>query len=102
MVAALNTAKYDDSALVLFSSIGSFFCSGVDLHFLTTGDRRVAARQMADALRYAWDGADCPVVLVKMKTVLLGVESKNEWDDTGQPPIILPILRAHFLPKSLS
>lgn len=54
VVAALNTAKYDDSALVLFSSIGSFFCSGVDLHFLTTGDRRVAARQMADALRYAW------------------------------------------------
>ncbi|KAK7115390.1 testis-specific chromodomain protein Y 2-like [Littorina saxatilis] len=51
VVAALNTAKYDDSSLVLFSSIGSFFCSGIDLHFLTTGDRRVAARQMADALR---------------------------------------------------
>lgn len=101
MVAALNTAKYDDSALVLFSSIGSFFCSGVDLHFLTTGDRRVAARQMADALRYAWDGADCPVVLVKMKRVLVGVESK-EWDETGQPPLILPIFPAHFLPKSLS
>ena len=95
MVAALNTAKYDDSALVLFSSIGSFFCSGVDLHFLTTGDRQVAARQMADALRYAWDGASCPVVLVKMKTVLL-------WDETGQPPIILPILSAQFLPKTLS
>nr|KAG5712936.1 hypothetical protein BaRGS_021730 [Batillaria attramentaria] len=51
VVAALNTAKYDDSSLVLFSSIGNFFCSGTDLHFLVTGDRRVAARQMADALR---------------------------------------------------
>ncbi|XP_076470408.1 uncharacterized protein LOC143300542 [Babylonia areolata] len=51
VVAALNTAKYDDSSLVLFSSIGNFFCSGVDLRFLTSGDRRVAARQMSDALR---------------------------------------------------
>lgn len=52
VVAALNTAKYDDSSLVLFGGIGNVFSSGTDLHFLVTGDRRVAARQMADALRY--------------------------------------------------
>jgi len=47
---AMNSAKYDDSHLVLFSSLGNVFCSGTDLHFLVTGDRRIAARQMADSI----------------------------------------------------
>ncbi|XP_012935775.1 chromodomain Y-like protein 2 isoform X2 [Aplysia californica] len=51
MVSALNSAKYDDSHLVLFSSLGNVFCSGTDLHFLVSGDRRMAARQMADSIR---------------------------------------------------
>ncbi|XP_045192755.2 chromodomain Y-like protein isoform X2 [Mercenaria mercenaria] len=48
---ALNAAKYDDSNLVMFSGLCNVFCSGVDLHYLTVGDKKVAARQMADALR---------------------------------------------------
>lgn len=51
VVSALNSAKYDDSHLVMFSSVGSIFCSGIDLHFLLTGERKVQARKMADALR---------------------------------------------------
>ncbi|XP_067651770.1 enoyl-CoA delta isomerase 2-like [Haliotis asinina] len=51
IVSALNSAKYDDSNLVMLSSIGNVFCSGIDLNFLTTGDRRIAARQMVDAVR---------------------------------------------------
>ncbi|CAI9716802.1 Y 2 isoform X1 [Octopus vulgaris] len=51
VVSALNSAKYDDSHLVMFSSLGSVFCSGIDLHFLLTGERKVQARKMADALR---------------------------------------------------
>ncbi|KAK3610381.1 hypothetical protein CHS0354_008661 [Potamilus streckersoni] len=50
-MAALNSAKYDDSSLVMFSGLGNVFCSGIDLHFLISGDRRMAARQMVDALR---------------------------------------------------
>lgn len=48
---ALNAAKYDDSNLVMFSGLGNVFCSGIDLHCLTVGDKKVAARQMTDALR---------------------------------------------------
>ncbi|CAG5118081.1 unnamed protein product [Candidula unifasciata] len=51
VVSALNSAKYDDSHLVLFSSLGNVFCSGTDLHFLVSGDRKMSARQMADAIR---------------------------------------------------
>ncbi|KAH9515532.1 Chromodomain Y-like protein 2 [Bulinus truncatus] len=51
VVSALNSAKYDDSHLVLFSSLGNVFCSGTDLHFLVSGDRKMAARQMTDAIR---------------------------------------------------
>ncbi|GFO43508.1 chromodomain y-like protein 2 [Plakobranchus ocellatus] len=51
VVSALNSAKYDDSHLVLFSSLGNVFCSGTDLHFLISNDRKVAARQMADSIR---------------------------------------------------
>lgn len=51
MVSALNSAKYDDSHLVLLSSLGNVFCSGTDLHFLISNDRKVAARQMADSIR---------------------------------------------------
>ncbi|KAK0046374.1 chromodomain Y-like protein 2 isoform X1 [Biomphalaria pfeifferi] len=51
IVSALNSAKYDDSHLVLFSSLGNVFCSGTDLHFLVSGDRKMAARQMTDAIR---------------------------------------------------
>lgn len=48
---ALNAAKYDDSNLVMLSGLGNVFCSGIDLHFLQSGDRKVVARQMVDALR---------------------------------------------------
>ncbi|XP_069112206.1 uncharacterized protein [Argopecten irradians] len=48
---ALNSAKYDDSNLVMFSGLGNVFCQGLDLHYLVRGDKRVAARQMVDALR---------------------------------------------------
>ncbi|XP_060599249.1 testis-specific chromodomain protein Y 2-like isoform X2 [Ruditapes philippinarum] len=48
---ALNAAKYDDSNLVMFSGLCNVFCSGVDLHYLTVGDKKIAARQMADSLR---------------------------------------------------
>ncbi|KAL4234000.1 Chromodomain Y-like protein 2 [Mactra antiquata] len=48
---ALNASKYDDSTLVMFSGLGNVFCSGIDLHYLTVGDRKIAARKMADALR---------------------------------------------------
>jgi len=51
LVSAMNSAKYDDSHLVLFSSLGNVFCSGTDLHYLVSGDRRMAARQMADSIR---------------------------------------------------
>ncbi|XP_059164410.1 chromodomain Y-like protein 2 isoform X2 [Physella acuta] len=51
VVSALNSAKYDDSHLVLFSSLGNVFCSGTDLHFLVSGDRKMSARQMTDAIR---------------------------------------------------
>jgi len=51
ITSALNTAKYDDSNLVLFSGLGNVFCSGIDLHYLTTEDKKVAARKMVDALR---------------------------------------------------
>ncbi|XP_050397631.1 testis-specific chromodomain protein Y 2 [Patella vulgata] len=51
IVTALNSAKYDDSNLVMLSSIGNVFCSGVDLNFLTRGDPKIAARQMSDSLR---------------------------------------------------
>lgn len=51
VVSALNSAKYDDSNLVMFTSVGNIFCSGIDLHFLLAGDRKVQARKMADALR---------------------------------------------------
>lgn len=49
--AALNASKYDDSNLLMFSGLGNVFCSGIDLHYLTVGDKKVAARQMVDALR---------------------------------------------------
>ena len=48
---ALNAAKYDNSNLVMLSGLDNVFCSGIDLHFLLSGDKTVAARQMADALR---------------------------------------------------
>ncbi|OWF34766.1 chromodomain Y-like protein [Mizuhopecten yessoensis] len=48
---ALNSAKYDDSNLVMFSGLGNVFCQGLDLHYLVRGDKRVASRQMVDALR---------------------------------------------------
>ena len=48
---ALNAAKYDDSNLVMLSGLDNVFCSGIDLHFLQSGDKKVAARQMVDALR---------------------------------------------------
>ncbi|XP_048755250.2 chromodomain Y-like protein isoform X2 [Ostrea edulis] len=48
---ALNSAKYDDSSLILFSGLGNVFCNGVDLMFLLSGERRVVVRQMVDALR---------------------------------------------------
>ncbi|BFZ13279.1 hypothetical protein BsWGS_16317 [Bradybaena similaris] len=51
VVSALNSAKYDDSHLVLFSSLGNVFCSGTDLHFLVSDDRKISARQMSDAIR---------------------------------------------------
>ncbi|XP_041376692.1 chromodomain Y-like protein 2 [Gigantopelta aegis] len=51
IISALNSAKYDDSKLVMFSSIGNVFCSGVDLNFFKSADRKVTARQMADAVR---------------------------------------------------
>lgn len=51
IVSALNSAKYDDSRLVLFSGLGNIFCSGTDLHFLVSGERAVAARQMAEKIR---------------------------------------------------
>ncbi|CAL1532298.1 unnamed protein product [Lymnaea stagnalis] len=51
VVSALNSAKYDDSHLVLFSSLGNVFCSGTDLHFLVSGERKMSARQMTDAIR---------------------------------------------------
>ena len=51
----MHSAKYDDSHLVVFSSLGPVFCAGTDLHYLTTGDRRAAARLMADAIRSAGD-----------------------------------------------
>jgi enoyl-CoA hydratase/carnithine racemase len=47
----LNSAKYDDSNLVMFSGIGNVFCSGIDLTFLISMDRKIAARKMVDALR---------------------------------------------------
>lgn len=49
---ALNSAKYDDSSLILFSGLGNVFCNGVDLMFLLSGEKRVVVRQMVDALRY--------------------------------------------------
>uniref|UniRef100_A0A8W8JSJ2 Chromo domain-containing protein n=1 Tax=Magallana gigas TaxID=29159 RepID=A0A8W8JSJ2_MAGGI len=51
IVQALNSAKYDDSSLILFSGLGNVFCNGVDLLFLLSGERRVVVRQMVDALR---------------------------------------------------
>ncbi|XP_064598684.1 chromodomain Y-like protein 2 isoform X2 [Liolophura sinensis] len=51
IVSAMNYAKYDDSRLVMFSGLGSMFCSGVDLHYLLSDDRKVAARKMVDAIR---------------------------------------------------
>ncbi|KAK3085554.1 hypothetical protein FSP39_005260, partial [Pinctada imbricata] len=50
-VSALNSAKYDDSTLVMYSGLGNVFCSGIDLNFLISGERKVAVRQMVDALR---------------------------------------------------
>lgn len=50
----MNYAKYDDSRLVMFSGLGSMFCSGVDLHYLLTDDRKVAARKMVDAIRWVF------------------------------------------------
>lgn len=52
IVQALNSAKYDDSSLILFSGLGNVFCNGVDLLFLLSGERRVVVRQMVDALRF--------------------------------------------------
>lgn len=52
IASALNTAKYDDTNLVLFSGLGNVFCSGIDLHYLMVGDKKVAARKMVDALRF--------------------------------------------------
>ncbi|XP_052816190.1 chromodomain Y-like protein 2 isoform X1 [Mya arenaria] len=51
ITSALSAAKYDDSTVVMLSGLGNVFCSGVDLHYLTTGDRKLAAKKMADALR---------------------------------------------------
>ncbi|KAL5021215.1 hypothetical protein ScPMuIL_000370 [Solemya velum] len=51
VISALNSAKYDDSNLVMFSGLGNVFCSGLDLDFLIKGDRKVVAREMVDALR---------------------------------------------------
>ncbi|KAJ8302845.1 hypothetical protein KUTeg_019241 [Tegillarca granosa] len=51
IVAALNSAKYDDSNLVMFSGLGNVFCNGIDLNYLISGDKKVAARKMVDALR---------------------------------------------------
>ncbi|KAH3775126.1 hypothetical protein DPMN_176523 [Dreissena polymorpha] len=51
IMAALSAAKYDDSTVVMLSGLGNVFCSGIDLHYLTTGDRKVAAKEMADSLR---------------------------------------------------
>lgn len=54
IVQALNSAKYDDSSLILFSGLGNVFCNGVDLLFLLSGERRVVVRQMVDALRFVY------------------------------------------------
>ena len=53
VVSALNSAKYDDSNLVMFSGLGNVFCSGIDLTYLISNsmDRKMAARKMVDALR---------------------------------------------------
>jgi len=48
---ALSNAKYDDSKLVMLSGCGSVFCPGIDLKYLQTGDRREAARKMAESIR---------------------------------------------------
>ena len=50
-MSALNSAKFDDSNLVLFSGLGNVFCNGVDLSYLVTGDKQVSSRQMVDAIR---------------------------------------------------
>jgi len=53
-VDALRNAQFDDSRVVLLTGSGSVFCSGIDLHYLLTAaeDRKSAAKQMADSLRY--------------------------------------------------
>ena len=48
----LHNATYDDSRLVMFTGSRGVFCSGIDLNFLTCGDRHVAAKAMSDGLRY--------------------------------------------------
>ena len=35
----------------MLSGSGSIFCSGVDLYFLTAGDKKVAAKSMAEGIR---------------------------------------------------
>jgi len=52
ITSALNAAKYDDSSVVMLSGLNNVFCSGVDLHYLTTGDRKLAAKKTVEALRY--------------------------------------------------
>ncbi|KAM4706112.1 chromodomain Y-like protein [Rhinophrynus dorsalis] len=51
---ALSTAAADDSKLVLFSAVGSVFCSGLDfIYFIRrlTDDRKKESTKMADAIR---------------------------------------------------
>ena len=59
LMQVLHNAKYDDSRLVLLSGSNSVFCSGVDLNFLMTGDQRIAAKAMTDAIRYCLSVTYC-------------------------------------------
>ena len=51
LIAAFTNAKYDDSRVLMLSGTGSVFCSGIDLEYLRTGDRKASAKKMADSLR---------------------------------------------------
>ena len=51
LINAFHNAKYDDSRVVLLTGSGQTFCSGVDLHYLITGDRKLAASQMVDSMK---------------------------------------------------
>lgn len=51
---ALGNAAADDSKLLLFSSVGTVFCSGLEPSYLMgrlTTDRRKESSRIADAVR---------------------------------------------------